>query len=233
MYVAVMSALETALWDLVGKALGLPVYQLLGGKFRDRIRVYCDTAGSRLEPAEMGRRAKEDVDKYGFTAVKFDIDDAADPRKLDRYNWSVSLPELERMVAQIAAVRAAVGPHVDVCVDCHGRFDEQSGHRIAKAMEPFNLMWLEEPVPAEFPEAYARIRQETTTPICGGENWYLILEWQIYFHTDRMFQEIVTFDGPMLTPDGHIPLRDAPGIGVDIDVDALRKYAVEDVPFFE
>jgi len=173
MYVCVMSALETALWDLVGKALGLPVYQLLGGKFRDRIRVYCDTAGSRLEPAEMGRRAKEDVEKYGFTAVKFDIDDVNDPRKLDRYNWSVSLPELERMVAQIAAVRAAVGPSVDICVDCHGRFDEQSGHRIAKAMEPFNLMWLEEPVPAEFPEAYARIRQETTTPICGGENWYL------------------------------------------------------------
>ncbi len=277
MYVAVMSALETALWDLVGKALGLPVYQLLGGKFRDKIRVYCDTAGSRLPPEEMGRRAKEDVEKYGFTAVKFDIDDAADPRKLDRYNWSVSLPELERMVAQIAAVRAAVGPHVDICVDCHGRFDEASGHKIAKAMEPFNLMWLEEPVPAEFPEAYARIRQETTTPICGGENWYLtygfrrpleigacdvimpdlqkagglgegqrianlantynvpfaphmvasylgamasahvcasvpnflILEWQIYFHTDKMFQEIVTFDGPMLTADGHIPLRDA------------------------
>ena len=79
MYVCVMSALETALWDLVGKALGLPVYQLLGGKFRDRIRVYCDTAGSRLEPDEMGRRAKEDVEKYGFNAVKFDIDDITTP----------------------------------------------------------------------------------------------------------------------------------------------------------
>jgi L-alanine-DL-glutamate epimerase-like enolase superfamily enzyme len=110
MYVCVMSALETALWDLAGKAFGLPVYRLLGGKFRDKIRVYCDTAGSRLEPAEMGRRAKEDVEKYGFTAVKFDIDDAGDPRKLDRYNWSVGLAELERMVAQIAAVWAAVGP---------------------------------------------------------------------------------------------------------------------------
>jgi galactonate dehydratase len=300
MYVCVMTGLEQALWDLVGKALGLPVYRLLGGKFRDRIRVYCDTAGSRLEPAEMGRRAKEDVEKYGFTAVKFDIDDAEDPGKLDRYNWSVSPRELERMVAQIAAVREAVGPHVDVCVDCHGRFDEAAGHRIAKAMEPFGLMWLEEPVPAEFPEAYARIRAETTTPICGGENWYLttgfrrpleigavdvvmpdlqkcgglgegqrianlantynvpfaphmvasylgamasahvcasvpnflILEWQIYFHTNPMFREIVRFEGPMLTPDGHVPLRDAPGIGVDIDEDALRRYAVKDVPFF-
>src|SRR5690606_19846713 len=74
-YVCVMTAIETALWDLVGKALGLPVYQLMGGKFRDKIRIYCDTAGSRLAPDEIGRRAKEDVDKYGFTAVKFDIDD--------------------------------------------------------------------------------------------------------------------------------------------------------------
>jgi galactonate dehydratase len=301
MYVCVMSALETALWDLAGKALGLPVYRLLGGKFRDRIRVYCDTAGSRLEPAEMGRQAREDVDRYGFTAVKFDVDDASDPGKLDRYNWSVGIRELDRMVAQIAAIREAVGPDVDICVDCHGRFDEPAGHKIAKAMEPFNLMWLEEPVPAEVPESYARIRAETTTPICGGENWYLthgfrrpleigavdvimpdlqkcgglgegqrianlantynvpfaphmvasylgamasahvcasvpnflILEWQIYFHQNPMFQEIVSFEGPMLTEDGYIPLRETPGIGVEINEGAMRKYAVKDVPFFE
>jgi galactonate dehydratase len=300
MYVCVMTGLEQALWDLVGKALGLPVYRLLGGKFRDKIRVYCDTAGSRLEPAEMGRRAKEDVEKYGFTAVKFDIDDARDPAKLDRYNWSVSPRELERMVAQIAAVREAVGPHVDVCVDCHGRFDEAAGHRIAKAMEPFGLLWLEEPVPAEFPEAYARIRAETTTPICGGENWYLttgfrrpleigavdvvmpdlqkcgglgegqrianlantynvpfaphmvasylgamasahvcasvpnflILEWQIYFHKNPMFEEIVDFDGPRVV-EGHIPLSEKPGIGVEIDEEGMRKHAQPGVPFFE
>ena len=173
MYVCVMTALETALWDLLGKALGVPVYQLLGGKFRDKIRVYCDTAGSRLEPKEMGRRAKEDVDKYGFTAVKFDIDDRTDPNKLDPYNWSVSIRELKRMESQIAAVRQAVGPDIDICVDCHGRFDEAAGMKIAKALEPYNLMWLEEPVPAESPESYARIRESTTTPICGGENWYL------------------------------------------------------------
>jgi galactonate dehydratase len=300
MYVCVMTALETALWDLVGKALGLPVYQLLGGKFRDKIRVYCDTAGSRLAPDEMARRAKEDVDKYGFTAVKFDIDDRGDPNKLDAYNWSVSITELERMEAQIAAVREAVGPHVDICVDCHGRFDEGAGMKIAKALEPYNLMWLEEPVPAEVPESYARIRATTTTPICGGENWYLtygfrhpleigavdvimpdlqkcgglgegqrianlantynvpfaphmvasylgamssahvcaavpnflILEWQIYFHTQEMYEDIVSYDGPMLTDDGHIPLRDVPGIGVEINEEGMRKYAVPDVPFF-
>ncbi|MFC1542193.1 mandelate racemase/muconate lactonizing enzyme family protein [Candidatus Latescibacterota bacterium] len=299
MYVAVMTALETALWDLVGKALGLPVYQLLGGKFRDRIRVYCDTAGSRMEPKLMAEKAKEDL-KIGFNAVKFDVDDARDPNKYDRYNWSVSIPELQRMVDQIAAVREAVGPNIDICVDCHGRFDEASGHKIAKAMEPYNLMWLEEPTPAEVPEAYKRIRESTTTPICAGENHYLtygfrrmleigavdvimpdlqkagglgegmriaslantyyvpfaphmvaslmgamssahvcaavpnflILEWQIYFHTNPMFQEIVHFDGPMLV-DGHIPLSEKPGIGVEINEDGMRKYAQKGVPFFE
>ena len=61
----------------------------------------------------------------------------------------------------------------------------------------------------------------------------LILEWQIYFHTQEMFKEIVTYEGPMLTEDGHIPLPNVPGIGVEIDEDAMRKYAVKDVPFFE
>ncbi|MER3376203.1 MAG: mandelate racemase/muconate lactonizing enzyme family protein [Allomuricauda sp.] len=301
MYVCVMTALETALWDLVGKALGLPVYQLMGGKFRDKIRVYCDTAGSRLEPQEMGRRAKEDVDKYGFTAVKFDIDDRQDPNKLDLYNWSVSIPELRRMENQIAAVREAVGEDIDICVDCHGRFDEASGMKIAKALEPYNLMWLEEPVPAEVPESYARIRESTTTPICGGENWYLtygfrhpfeigavdvimpdlqkcgglgeglrianlantyntpfaphmvasylgaissahvcaavpnflILEWQIYFHENEMYKEIVDFEGDFLTKDGYIPVPDKPGLGVEINQEAMRKYATPGIPFFE
>ena len=301
MYVCVMTALETALWDLVGKALGLPVYQLMGGKFRDKIRVYCDTAGSRLEPKEMGRRAKEDVDKYGFTAVKFDIDDRQDPNKLDLYNWSVSIPELRRMEDQIAAVREAVGQDIDICVDCHGRFDEASGMKIAKALEPYNLMWLEEPVPAEVPESYARIRESTTTPICGGENWYLtygfrhpfeigavdvimpdlqkcgglgeglrianmantyntpfaphmvasylgaissahvcaavpnflILEWQIYFHENEMYKEIVNFEGDFLTKDGYIPVPDKPGLGVEINEEAMRKYASPGIPFFE
>ncbi len=302
MYVAVLTAVETALWDLTGKALGLPVYQLLGGKFRDKIRVYCDTALYRENQptpdvyAESATRAV----KMGFNAVKFDIDEANDPNKYDAYNWTASPAELDRMYNQIAAVRQAVGPKIDICVDMHGRYDKLTGLQVAKRMEPLNLMWLEEPVAAENIDAYRDITQSTSTPICAGENFYLahgfrraletgaldiimpdlqkagglgeaqrianlanlyyvpfaphmvasflgamaschvcasvpnfmILEWQIYFHTDPMFKEIVTFDGPMVT-DGFIQLLNKPGIGVEINEEGMRKYATPGVPFFE
>lgn len=302
MYVAVLSAVESALWDLAGKALGVPVYQLLGGKFRDQIRVYCDTALYRADspPPEKFAEAATGAVKMGFNAVKFDIDEARDPNKYDAYNWTASPAELQRMVDQISAVRKAVGPKIDICVDMHGRYDAVTGQQIAKRFEPLNLMWLEEPIPAENVEAYKHITESTSTPICAGENHYLaygfrrllelgavdivmpdlqkagglgegqrianlanlyyvpfaphmvasylgamaschvcasvpnflILEWQIYFHTDPMFKEIVTFDGPMVK-DGFIPLSEKPGVGVEINEEGMRKYATKGVPFFE
>lgn len=302
MYVAVLTAVETALWDLTGKALGLPVYQLLGGKFRDKIRVYCDTALYRENQPTPDVYAESAVRavKMGFNAVKFDIDEANDPNKYDAYNWTASPAELDRMYSQIAAVRQAVGPKIDICVDMHGRYDKLTGLQVAKRMEPLNLMWLEEPVAAENIEAYRDITASTSTPICAGENFYLaygfrrmleigavdivmpdlqkagglgeaqrianlanlyyvpfaphmvasflgamaschvcasvpnfmILEWQIYFNTDPMFKEIVSFEGPMVT-DGFIQLLNKPGIGVEINEEGMRKYATPGVPFFE
>lgn len=302
MYVAVLSAVETALWDLAGKALGLPVYQLLGGKFRDRIRVYMDTALYQIRqpaPQHFAETAREAV-KMGFTAIKFDVDQRNDPNKYDVYNWTASPGELQRMFDQISAAREAVGPNIDICVDMHGRYDTVTGKQVAKRMEPLNLMWLEEPVPAENVDAYKYITESTKTPICAGENLYLahgfrrllelgavdiimpdlqkagglgegqrianlanlyyvpfaphmvasylgamaschvcasvpnflILEWQIYFHKNPMFKEIVTFDGPMVK-DGFIPLSEKPGIGVEINEEGMRKYATEGIPFFE
>ena len=175
MYVAVLTAVETALWDLTGKALGLPVYQLLGGKFRDKIRVYCDTALYRANspgPEAFAEAALGAVNK-GYTAVKFDVDEARDPNKYDYYNWTASPAELDRMYNQIAAVRQAVGPKIDICVDMHGRYDAVTGQQVAKRYEPLNLMWLEEPIPAENVEAYRNITESTSTPICAGENLYL------------------------------------------------------------
>ncbi|GAB3174390.1 mandelate racemase/muconate lactonizing enzyme family protein [Telluribacter humicola] len=175
MYIAVLTAVETALWDLVGKAYGMPVYQLLGGKFRDKIRVYCDTAAYRTEgprPEDFAKAAKDAVNA-GYTAVKFDIDERNDPAKYDAYNWTASPGELERMYNQVAAVRKAVGPKIDICIDMHGRYDLPTGKKVAKLMEPLNLMFLEEPIPAENAEAYKLITDSTSTPICAGENHYL------------------------------------------------------------
>lgn len=175
MYIAVLSAFETALWDLTGKALNIPVYQLLGGKFRDKVRVYCDTAlyqTTNPKPEDFAAAAKKSRD-MGFNAIKFDLDQAGDPGKYDRYNWTASPMELRRMVNQMTAAREAVGPDVDICVDMHGRYDAPTGEKVAKLMEPLNLMWLEEPIPAENPEAYKKIADSTSTPICAGENHYL------------------------------------------------------------
>lgn len=302
MYIAVLSAVETALWDLAGKALGVPVYQLLGGKFRDRIRVYMDTALYQFRqptPEQFAQSAK-DAAEMGFTAIKFDLDQRNDPNKYDLYNWTASPGELQRMVDQISAAREAVGPNIDICADMHGRYDAVTGQQVAKRMEPLNLMWLEEPIPAENVEAYKYITESTSTPICAGENIYLaygfrrllemgavdiimpdlqkagglgegqrianlanlyyvpfaphmvasflgamasahvcasvpnfmILEWQTYFHSNPMFNEIVSFDGPMVE-DGFIPLSEKPGIGVEINEEGMRQYATEGVPFFE
>jgi galactonate dehydratase len=302
MFIAVLSAVETALWDLAGKALGLPVYQLLGGKFRDKVRVYCDTAlyQSKLPTSKEFADAALQAKKMGFNAIKFDLDQRDDPNKYDLYNWTASPGELKRMVDQISAAREAVGPNIDICVDMHGRYDATTGQQVAKRLEPLNLMWLEEPIPAENPEAYKAITDSTSTPICAGENHYLaygfrrlleigavdiimpdlqktgglgegqrianlanlyyvpfaphmvasylgamasahvcasvpnflILEWQIYFHTDPMFKEIVTFDGPMVE-NSFITVSNKPGIGVEINEEGMRKYATPGMPFFE
>jgi galactonate dehydratase len=174
-FVAVLSAVETALWDLAGKALNVPVYQLLGGKFRDRIRVYLDTAlyQAKLPSPEQFAQSATKAAKDGYTAVKFDLDQANDPNKYDQFNWTAGPAEIQRMVDQMTAARQAVGPNVDICADMHARYDYPTAQQVAKRMEPLNLMWLEEPVPAENVDAYRRIAEETSTPICAGENIYL------------------------------------------------------------
>ena len=174
-FVAVLSAVETALWDLAGKALNVPVYQLLGGKFRDKIRVYCDTAlyQARLPTPDVFAAAASKAVKDGYTAIKFDLDQAADPNKYDQFNWTASPAEVQRMVDQLTAARQAVGPNIDICADMHARYDYPTALQVAKRLEPLNLMWLEEPVPAENVDAYKLIADSTSTPICAGENVYL------------------------------------------------------------
>ena len=300
-FVAVLSGIETALWDLAGKALGVPVYQLLGGKFRDRIRVYCDTAfyAARETGPEAFAKAARAAIKDGYTAMKFDLDQANDQNKYDPVNWTASPGEIQRMVDCLTAAREAAGPKIDICADMHARYDLPTGLQVAKRVEHLNLMYLEEPVPAENVDAYKRIADETSTPICGGENvflahgfrrgleigaWdivmpdlqkagglgegqrianlahlhyvpfaphmvasylgamaschvcaavpnFMILEWQTYFDTQPMWKEIVTYNGPQVEK-GFITVSSKPGIGVEINEEGMRKYAVPGIPFF-
>jgi len=170
--ISALSGVEIALWDLVGKVVNLPVYQLLGGKFRDKIRLYSDCGGSADDPESCAKRAKE-VIAMGFNAIKFDIDDLDNLYKLDHWNWSVTPGEVQLMVDKVAAVREAVGPNIDIAVDMHGRYDTPAAIRVAHAMEPYNLMWLEEPVPPENVAAMREVKRSTSTPVCSGENLFL------------------------------------------------------------
>jgi galactonate dehydratase len=173
-YVTALTAVETALWDLAGKALGLPVYQLLGGKVRDRVRIYCDSGAREMTPGDERSIARlQEIQKLGFTAVKIDIDAAADPARFDRVNWTANNTEIEHMLAKVAFVRENLAKNVDLAVDMHGRYDATTGKRVAKEVERFKLLWLEEPVPAENIDAMRDIRASTSTPICCGENLYL------------------------------------------------------------
>jgi galactonate dehydratase len=109
----------------------------------------------------------------GFTAVKIDIDEATDPARFDRVNWTASNGEIDHMVDKVASMREALPKSVDLAADMHGRYDMGSGKRVAKALEPFRLLWLEEPVPPDNVDAMRDIRESTTTPICAGENLFL------------------------------------------------------------
>jgi galactonate dehydratase len=171
-YVAALSGVEIALWDLAGKALGLPVYQLLGGKVRDRIRVYCDMS-MRTPLNAQGQARIQEVKDMRFTAGKMDIDDYNDPARFDQVNWTASNTEIDHMVEKVAVVRKSFDPKFDVAVDMHGRYDMTTAKRVAKEMEPFKLLWLEEPVPPENIDAMRDVRESTTTPIACGENLYL------------------------------------------------------------
>ncbi len=171
-YVTALTAVEIALWDLAGKAVGLPVYQLLGGKVRDRIRVYCDSANHHPDDPQAKAKLKE-IESMGFTALKIDIDEAGDPARYDRVNWTASNGEIDRMVKEVAFVRESEDKKVDLAVDMHGRYDATTGKRVAIELEPFRLLWLEEPVPAENVDVMRDVRESTKTPICAGENLFL------------------------------------------------------------
>ncbi len=171
-YVTALTGVEIALWDLAGKALGLPIYQLLGGKMRDKIRIYCDTARHDPEDPKVKESLQWVVDQ-GFTAAKIDTDYARNPYRWDGVNWTANNLEIDYMVERVRFVREFFPRKVALGVDGHGRFDLPTAKRLAKEFEQFELAWFEEPVPAENVEAMREVRESAATPIACGENRYL------------------------------------------------------------
>jgi L-alanine-DL-glutamate epimerase-like enolase superfamily enzyme len=193
-----ISGIETALWDLVGKSAGLPVYQFLGGLVRDEVRVYADChAGDNLESwgpmlaprqppwfaqaqaEQAGQGDRYDPGLYreqarrmvaaGFDALKFDVDSlvayTGDELNRPLHGW-----EIARMAECIGAAREGAGERVDLAVDCHWRFAPAEAVRVARALAPFDLFWLEDPCPPENWRDIGEVRAAGGCPILTGEN---------------------------------------------------------------
>lgn len=167
----VMSALEMACWDIVGKAVDKPVYQLLGGQVHEALRSYTylypepdDGADVYIDPETAARRAAEEVAR-GFTAVKFDP--AGPYTVFDPHQPTVA--DLERSETMVKAVREAVGTRADILFGTHGQFSASGATRLARRLEPYDPLWFEEPTPATNHREMAKVASQTSIPIATGE----------------------------------------------------------------
>jgi 2-dehydro-3-deoxyphosphogalactonate aldolase len=177
--VGVLSGIEMACWDLVGKAVGKPVYELLGGLVHDRLRTYTylyteegDRADVYLDPDLAAERAAVYAAR-GFTALKFDPAgpySAFDPRQPE-------LEALDRSEAYVRAVREAVGSRCDLLFGTHGQFTAPGAIRLARRLEAYDPLWLEEPVPPDLPEEMAAVARATTIPVATGERLTTVSEF--------------------------------------------------------
>ncbi|MBN6037614.1 galactonate dehydratase [Amycolatopsis sp. 195334CR] len=160
-HMSALAGIDQALWDIKGKALGVPVHDLLGGRVRDRIKVYSWIGGDR--PAETARAAREVVDR-GFSAVK--MNGTEELSYLD--TWA----KVDRCVANVDAVRQAVGPDIGIGVDFHGRVHKPMAKVLLRELEPYRLMFVEEPVLSEHVEDFADVLRASPIPIALGERLY-------------------------------------------------------------
>ncbi|PSQ10292.1 enolase [Halobacteriales archaeon QS_5_70_15] len=155
---AAFTGIETACWDVKGKVLDVPLYELLGGKYRDEVKVYCDTHGGE----SLGEAVDRDPQEV-YTPESYAMAARAAARRLD--NASV-----DHKVSLVEAVREEIGYDVDLGMDLHWNFTVETASRIGKKLEPYDLAWLEDPVPPEQVEAHRHLRETLDLPILTGEN---------------------------------------------------------------
>jgi galactonate dehydratase len=159
-----MSAIEIACWDIVGKAVGQPVYRLMGGQVRDRIKVYANGwyTGERT-PEEFAERARLVVTK-GYKALKVD--------PFGNAYYEMERKEKLMAVSLVEAIRDAVGPDVEIMIEMHGRLTPATAIEMARELAPFNPAFYEEPVPPENLDAMAKVAAHITIPLATGERYY-------------------------------------------------------------
>jgi L-alanine-DL-glutamate epimerase-like enolase superfamily enzyme len=293
-----MSGVEMALSDIIGKALKTPAYNLFGGKFRDNVRVYLDRSSpAEITNLEAWRKMAADVVEAGFVQMKFDIDFMATDAVKDVWNRTLSLEQINKTYERLRVVRETVGPDFEVCVDCHMQYNVPDAIRLANALEPLNLLWLEDPTPLSNPDTCAQVRAKSPIAICVGET--LIAEQFRVFvdhgaldilHPDVLYcggmhelrriadiaelnhlplaihgnggglatvaaahvaaasrnflgleyhfietpwiGDFVKREVPLFV-DGHVPLTDAPGLGVELDEDVCRKHLADGEKLFD
>ena len=287
-YYCAISGIEQALWDIVGKAAGMPVHRLLGGACRDAIRVYANGwSGGARSPAELGEKAKAMVER-GFSAMKFDP--VPGP-----WRTFVDKTVERRAIDNVFAVRDAVGDEVDILIEMHRRLAPMHAVRIARAIEDAAPFWFEEPVLAENVPALARAKRDIHIPVVTGEALYTKFDFREVFEAAAadiinpdvcnvggilelkeiaamaeayfvavsphnynsttvglaatlqasavmpnflITEYFVNFEAlgeeiarePWQVRDGMIELTDTPGLGIDLDEEAMARYPYEAFP---
>lgn len=168
-----LSAIEMALWDIKGKDLDVPVYQLLGGKVRDQISCYANGwFASAKTPSEFAEKAKQ-AEKIGFSALKWD--------PFGSSYLQMEKKQFNEALECVAAVYDAVNDEIELIIEAHGRFDIPTAVRIGQALDEFDILWLEEPIPPQNIEGLAEVKKRISIPIAAGERLYNRWEFRSLF----------------------------------------------------
>jgi galactonate dehydratase len=194
----VASAIEQALWDIMGKALGVPIRTLMGGAVHDRLRLYANINRHVVDrsPAGFAEAARHAVDE-GFTAIKLaPFDEVRGRHHVRRGPGAAWTSGVDR----VRVVREAIGPDVELAVDCHGRFDEGEAILVAKELQDLDLFWLEEAVPHTLPEALERITAAVSMPTASAESVFGMVGFRPFLtrHLVDVIMPDVKHDGGLL-----------------------------------
>jgi galactonate dehydratase len=227
-----VATVEIACWDIMGKALGLPVYKLLGGAVRDRVKAYAN-GWYQVErtPEEFHAAAKRVVDR-GYLGLKLDPFGAG--------MFELDADETARSIALVEAVRDAVGPGTEIFVEMHGRFSASTAIRVAGLLEPFDPAWIEEPVPPENLKALAKVAAHTGIPIATGERMHTRFDYRELFELQAadIIQTDITHSGGLLeakklagTAETHYLLMAPHNVGGPISTAANLHLAATTVNF--